>query len=457
MDKMPNTNDRMALGSMPIGKLLVQYSVPAVIACVATSLYNIIDSIFIGHGVGSLAIAGLGITLPLMNLVIAFCTLVAVGGATISSIFLGQKNLTRATDVINNVMTLCIIHSIVIGGGTLLFLDEILVLFGATPQTLPYAHDFMEVILLGTPISYIFIGLNNLMRATGYPAKAMISALLSVAVNVVLAPIFIFVFEWGIRGAALATICSQGIAFVWVLSHFLNKNSQVHLRYHNKWLSRPIVWRIYSIGLSPFLMNVCACVVVIFINTALLNNGGINPDMAVGAYSIMNRTVMVFVMIVFGISQGMQPILGFNFGANNRERVKQTLHKGIWIGVCVTTIGFLCTELFPDAITGMYTTDKQLTEIARDGFRIYFIFFPVVGAQIIIQNFFQSIGKPAISIFLSLTRQLLFLVPILIFLPKLLGINGVWWSLASSDLFSFIVAVITMWVMMRRHFRTHQQ
>lgn len=295
---------------------------PAIIASVATSLYNIVDSIFIGQGVGPMAIAGLAITFPLMNLVVAFVTLIAVGGATISSIFLGQKNISRATDVINNVFMLCLIHSVVFGGITLLFLDDILYFFGATPETIVYAREFMRVILLGTPISFVFIGLNNLMRATGYPKKAMISALLSVLVNVILAPIFIFVMDWGIAGAATATMCGQFVAFLWVLWHFMSRSSFVHLKLKNRWFTPSIIKRIYSIGLSPFLMNVCACIVVVFINKALLDHGGADGNMAIGAYGIINRSTMFFVMIVFGVTQGMQPILGYNFGANHWERVK---------------------------------------------------------------------------------------------------------------------------------------
>ena len=298
------------LGVKSVGKLLVQYSVPAIIASVATSLYNIIDSIFIGRGVGPMAIAGLAITFPLMNLVAAFCMLIAAGGATIVSIFLGQKNYNRATDVVNNVFTLCLIHSIVFGGLTLIFLEPILLFFGATADTVGYAMEFMEVILYGTPIGFVFIGLNNLMRATGYPRKAMTSALMSVSVNLVLAPLFIFVLDWGIRGAACATVCGQFSAFVWVMSHFLSKKSSIHFQRGNTWLSWTIVKRIYAIGLSPFLMNVCACVVVIFINRALLDYGGADGNLAVGAYGILNRTTMFFVMIVFGVTQGMQPILG---------------------------------------------------------------------------------------------------------------------------------------------------
>lgn len=445
----------MTLGTNSIGKLLAQYSIPAIIASVATSLYNIIDSVFIGRGVGSMAIAGLAITFPLMNLVIAFCTLIAVGGATISSIFLGQKNITRATDVVNNVMVLCLIHSIVFGGITLLFLDQILLFFGATEETIPYAREFMQVILLGTPISYVFIGLNNIMRATGYPTKAMVSALLSVAVNLICAPIFIFVFGWGIRGAAWATVLGQGAAFVWVLAHFLSTKSYVHLKRDNRWFTGGIIRRIYAIGLSPFLMNVCACIVVVFINRALLDYGAEAGNLSVGAYGIINRTTMFFVMIVFGVTQGMQPILGFNYGAGNWSRVKRTLYTGIWFGVAITTVGWVITELFPAPVSRMFTVDDTLIDIAVRGFRIYFLFFPVVGCQIIIQNFFQSVGKPKISIFLSLTRQLIFLIPFLLILPKYFGIDGVWGAMASSDLLAFFVAVATLIVTTRIENRKH--
>lgn len=445
------------LGVKSVGKLLAQYSVPAIIASVATSLYNIIDSIFIGRGVGPMAIAGLAITFPLMNLVAAFCMLIAAGGATIVSIFLGQKNYSRATDVVNNVFTLCLIHAFLFGGLTLIFLDPILLFFGATEATISYAREFMQVILCGTPILYVFIGLNNLMRATGYPRKAMISALISVFVNLILAPIFIFVLDWGIRGAALATVCGQFSAFVWVLSHFLSKKSSIHFQRGNKWLSWTIIKRIYAIGLSPFLMNVCACVVVIFINRALLDYGGDDGNLAVGAYGIINRTTMFFVMIVFGVTQGMQPILDYNIGANNFDRVKRVLRLGIWIGVGITSIGWIISEGMPDTVSSLFTTDETLTRIAREGFRIYFIAYPVVGCQIVIQNFFQSVGKPQMSIFLSLTRQLLFLIPFLIILPRHWGVPGVWASMAGSDFIAFVVAVVTLWWWMGHTMRRMEQ
>lgn len=443
-------NSPMTLGQESIGKLLIQYSVPAIIASVATSLYNIIDSIFIGHGVGTMAISGLAITFPLMNLVIAFCMFIAAGGAAISSIYLGQKNYDRATDVLSNVVKLCLIHSIVFGGLSLLFLDDILYFFGATDGTIKYAREFMRVILYGTPISYLFIVLNNMMRATGYPKKAMLSALLSVLVNVILAPIFIFVLKWGIAGAALATICGQFVSLVWHIYHFKSTKSFVHFDKSHKNFSWTIIKNVYSIGLSPFLMNVCACIVVIFINQALLETGGMNGDLAVGAYGIVNRVGMLFVMIVFGITQGMQPILGYNYGANKWQRVKHTLHIGLVVGALITTIGLIVAEIFPGEISELFTTDATLIALSTTGFKISFMFFAVIGAQIVIQNFFQSIGKPLISIFLSLTRQLIFLIPTLLIFPKLWGVEGVWTSLCTSDLLAFIVAVITLVVIMKK-------
>lgn len=445
----------MELGSQSISKLLIEYSVPAVVASVAVSLYNIIDSIFIGRGVGVMAISGLAITFPLMNLVVAFCTLIAVGGATISSIFLGQKNTSRATDVINNVMLLCIIHSIIFGGISLIYLDEILIFFGATHETLPYASEFMRIILYGTPISYVFIGLNNLMRATGYPQKAMISALLTVLVNLILAPIFIFILNWGIRGAAIATILGQAVGGIWVLIHFTSRKTFVRLQLHNNWFNPAIIRKIYSIGLSPFLMNICACIVVIFINKALLECGGENGNLAVGAYGILNRTAMFFVMVVFGVTQGMQPILGFNHGAGHWQRVRQTLNTGIWIGVVITTIGWIINVFFPQVISHMFTADQQLINLTNNGARIFFLFYPMVGCQIIIQNYFQSVGKPKVSIFLSLTRQLLFLIPFLIILPKFYGINGVWISACASDCIAFCFGIITLLISNKRQNHLH--
>ena len=399
-------NNPHTLGSAPIGKLLLQYSIPAIIGMTLTSLYNIIDSIFIGHGVGALAISGLAITFPLMNLLVAFCTLVGVGGATISSIRLGQKDVKGTEDILGNVTILCVINAIFYGGITLIFLDPILYFFGASESTLPYARDFMQIILLGSPISYVMIGLNNIMRATGYPKKAMLSSMLTVGCNIILAPICIFVLNWGIRGAALSTIASQFIGMIWVLHHFASSKSYIRFKRPSFKLKKKIILNIFSIGMSPFVMNVCACCI--------------------------------------GITMGMQPITGYNYGALRFDRVKRTLKLGIIAGTSITTAGFLISELFPEVLVGMFTTNHELTEQAKLSLQIGVMAFPVVGSQIIITQFFQSIGKATVSIFLSLSRQLLFLLPGLALFPPLYGVEGVWFSMPSSDFLAFITALIML-------------
>lgn len=434
-------NNPHILGEAPIGKLLVEYSIPAIIGMTLTSLYNIIDSIFIGHGVGALAISGLAITFPLMNLLVAFCTLAGVGGATLSSIRLGQKDKKGAEDILGNVAILCVINAIFYGGLAFIFLEPILFFFGASEATLPYARDFMQVILLGSPISYVMIGLNNIMRATGYPQKAMLSSMLTVGCNIILAPIFIFVLNWGIRGAALATICSQFIGMLWVLYHFYSPKTYIRFQRHSMRLKQHIIANIFAIGMSPFVMNVCACCIVIFINNRLLNYGG---DMAIGAFGILNRIQMLFVMIVMGITMGMQPITGYNYGAQHFDRVKRTLKLGITAGCIITTLGFIIGELFPGVFVGMFTDNHELTDEATLALRIGILSFPVVGAQIVITQFFQSIGKARISIFLSLSRQLLFLLPGLAFLPPFYGVEGVWFSMPLSDALAFAVAALML-------------
>lgn len=447
---MATADSPQVLGTKPIGKLLVEYSVPAVIASVVTSLYNIIDSIFIGQGVGALAITGLALMFPMMNLLIAFVMVVAIGGATVTSIYLGQKDNERASNALGTVLVLCLIHSVVFGGISLLLLDDILRLFGASDRTLPYAREFMQVLLYATPVSFVFIGLNNMMRASGYPRKAMISALLSVGVNVALCPIFIFTLQWGIKGAALATVCGQSVACVWVLVHFFSHKSFINFHKVSRWFTGSIARTMYTIGLSPFLINVCACIVVMFINKSLISYGGDEGDMAVGAFGIVNRVTMLFLMIVMGVTQGMQPILGYNYGAGRWDRVKRCLWQGIYIGSAVTIIGFLVTELFPEQVTRLFTDDAILINHSIGGFRIILICYPVIGAAIVIQNFFQSIGKPQLSIFLSLTRQLLYLLPLLWILPNYWGVDGVWASMAGSDFLSFVTTVITLWIVLKK-------
>ena len=446
-------NDPHILGKESIGKLLLQYSIPAIIGMTITSIYNIIDSIFIGHGVGPMAIAGLAISFPLMNLVVAFCTLVSAGGSTLASIRLGQKDMKGATEILSHTLMLCITNSFFFGILSFIFLDDILVFFGASNETLPYARSFMQVILLGTPITYTMIGLNNVMRATGYPKKAMLTSMVTVVANIILAPIFIFHFEWGMRGAATATVISQLIGMVWVVSHFVKKDSTVHFE-GNIWkMKRRIVESIFAIGMSPFLMNLAACFIVIFINKGLKEYDG---DLAIGAFGIVNRIVFLFVMIVMGLNQGMQPIAGYNFGARQYHRVNQVLKLTIYGATLVTTSGFLVGELMPELAVSAFTTHEGLIERSATGLRIVVMFFPIIGFQMVTSNFFQSIGMASKAIFLSLTRQLLFLLPCIIILPMFWGSKGIWMSMPISDLAASIVAAVMLYRQFQI-FKSHAQ
>ncbi|MCC8149257.1 MATE family efflux transporter [Akkermansia sp.] len=427
------------LENAPIWRLLVQYSLPSIAGMVVYSLYNIIDSVFIGHGVGPLALSGLAVTFPIMNLTFALGTLVGIGGAAISSIRLGKKDQEGTERTLGHVLIMSLIAAVVLAIPTLLFLKEILTAFGASGQTLSYAYDFMLVTLLGLPVTYVFFNLNHVMRATGYPKKAMGSTLLSVGINITVAPIFIFWFKWGITGAALATLLAQITGMVRVLLHFSDPASTVRFR-HGIWqLKKAIVTSILSIGLAPCLVNVCGSAVTVAINRQLADHGG---DLAIGAYGIINRILILFAMLVIGLTQGMQPIIGYNHGAMKPDRVLLTLKYGVLAATSFTTLGFLACILFPRGIAGIFTDDAALIGLAANGLTICMLAFPLIGSQIIIGNFFQAIGKPRLAIFLSLTRQMLFLLPFLLVLPRFWGQDGVWASLPLADVLSFIVTLL---------------
>jgi len=439
-----------ALGNEKVGKLLMQYAIPAIIAMTASSLYNITDSIFIGHGVGALAISGLAITFPLMNLAAAFGSLVGVGASTLMSLRLGQKDYKTANKILGNVFVLNLILGLAFTLVVLLFLDPILRFFGASAATLPYAHQYMVVILLGNVITHLFFGLNAMLRSTGRPQKAMYATLCSVLINVILNPLFIFVFKWGIQGSAFATVISQIVMLLWQIHIFSDKNHFIHLKKGTFKLERKIVLDSLSIGMSPFLMNAMSCVIIIIINQGLIRYGG---DLAVGAYGIVNRVVFLFVMIVMGFNMGMQPIAGYNYGAGQYGRVTEVLKKTIFMATVVMTIGFLIGELFPRAVASVFTTDQTLIDMAAEGLQIVVICFPIIGFQMVTGNFFQSIGMARKAIFLSLTRQLIFLVPCLLLLPQIFGVKGIWYSMPSADLAASIVSA----TMLIGQFRTFKR
>ena len=449
---MADTSATLLLRTEPIGKLLLRYSLPAIAAMVVFSLYNIIDSIFIGHGVGPLAISGLAITFPVMNLTFALVLLVGIGGASICSIRLGQQDIDGATRVLGNVLMLGLINGVTFGLLSQLVLDPVLTAFGASEHTLPYARDFMQIILLGLPVTCTMFGLNHIMRATGYPKKAMLSAVLTVGMNIILAPLFIFWLGWGIRGAAVATVLSQCVGMVWVLSHFRDPQSTVHFQKGTFRLRWKIVSSIFSIGMSPFLLNVCACLVTVLINVGLKQYGG---DMAIGAFGILNRILILFVMLVMGLTQGMQPIVGYNYGAQQFDRVKQALKYGVITGGLITTAGFLAGQFAPELVARMFTDDAGLIALSVDGMHLATLVFPLVGIQIVVGNFFQSIGKAKLSIFLSLTRQLLFLAPCLLILPRFFELEGIWISLPVSDSLSFVTSMGVLYMFLQEMRRAH--
>ena len=441
------------LGTEKIGKLLAQYALPAIIAMTASSLYHITDSIFIGHGVGSLAISGLAITFPLMNLAAAFGSLVGAGAATLLSIRMGQKDYKTANIILGNELTLNVIFGVGFSVVSLVFLDPILYFFGASEATIPYARDFMHVILAGNVISHLYFGLNGMLRSAGRPEKAMFATIATVLINLVLNPLFIFVFEWGIKGSAWATVISQTVMLIWQLKFFSNKNNFIYLQKKAFKLHKRIVIDSLSIGLSPFLMNAVSCLIVIVINQGLLRTGG---DLAVGAYGIVNRISFLFLMIVMGLNQGMQPIAGYNFGAMLYKRVNEVLKKSIIVATCVTTFGFLIVLLFSETIASLFTSDRELIELSKNGLHITFITFPIIGFQMVTSNFFQSIGMVGKAIFMSLSRQLLFLLPCLLIFPYYWGINGIWYSMPAADLISSIVAA-GMLIYQFRQFKLKEQ
>lgn len=439
---MKVTGTPIELGTENIGKLLKQYAIPAIIAMIASSLYNITDSIFIGHGVGPLAISGLAITFPLMNLAAAFGSLVGAGAATLLSVRLGQKDYTTANSILGNVFIMNLFIGISFTIISLLFLDPILYFFGASEKTLPYAHDFMVIILSGNVITHMYLGLNSMLRSSGKPRQSMYATIFTVLINLVLNPLFIFVFNWGIRGSAIATVISQTSVLIWQIYLFCDKNNFIHIQKGIFKLNKYIVKDSLSIGMSPFLMNAAASVIVIIINQGLLKYGG---DLAVGAYGIVNRIAFLFVTIVLGLNQGMQPIAGYNFGAKLYPRVTQVLKKTILGATLVMCTGFLVVESVPHAVASIFTTDIELIDIASLGLRMVFICYPIVGFQIVTSTFFQSIGMAQKAIILSLTRQILFLIPFLLILPKFFGIAGIWLSMPLADFFATILAAIMLY------------
>ena len=433
------------MGTQPVGQLLWQYALPAIVAMSASSLYNIIDRAFIGQVVGPEAIAGLGITFPFMNLSGAFGAAIGVGAATCISVKLGQKDYGMAKHLLGNTVTLNVLVGLVFMVVCLAFLDPILRFFGASDVTLPYAREFMQVILLGNIVTHMYFGMNAVLRAAGKPRHAMYSVLFTVGMNILLVMMFVWWFRWGIRGAALATIVSQSMALCWQMWLFSDKSELLHLTRGIYRLKATLVRNIISIGISPFLMNVCACLIVIFMNNQFVRYGG---DMAVGAYAIANSVVMVFFMFVIGVTQGMQPIVGYNYGAEKFDRMLRCLWLAIVAATLILLAGWAVSMLFSRQIARIFTTDATLLDMSARGIKLDMLVFFVVGAQAVITNFFQSIGKVKISIFLSLSRQLILLLPMAYVFPMFWDLDGVWDSMPASDFLSCAITIpMLVWYM----------
>ena len=431
------------LGTKSIKALLRQYAVPGIIAMTASSLYNMVDSIFIGHipGSGPLAISGLAVTFPLMNISAALGTLVGVGAATMISVLLGQKNYEVAGKVLSNEVTLNTIVGLLFTVVTMIFMDPILLFFGASENTLPFARDYMMIIAAGNVITHLYFGLNSVIRSSGNPNLAIGLTLFTVISNAILDPVFIYILGMGIRGAAIATVLCQTLALAYTLWYFLDQKRFLHL--NKKHIFR-LDWRIakdsLAIGMGPFLMNLASCIVVLFINNQLLKYGG---DLAIGAYGIVNRISFLFAMVVVGFNHGMQPIAGYNYGARLYSRVREVYIRTAMWATIVVTVGFIVSEFFSGPAVSLFTNDPQLKSLATKGLRMMNIVFPIVGFQMVTTNLFQCLGMVSKSIFLSLTRQLLFLVPCVYFLPAALGSEiGVWYSFPISDFLSSVLTAI---------------
>ena len=431
------------LGTAPVHKLLLTYALPAIIAMTASSLYNIVDSIYIGRGFGSLAFGALTVAKPFMDICAAFGSLVGVGASSLLAIYLGEKDYERANRVLGNVIVLNIILSAVVMVVGLIWLDPILMAFGASEDTLGYAHEYMEIILWGNILTHIYFGLNAMLRSAGHPRFSMTATIVAVTINIILDPIFIFGLDMGVRGAALATVISQAVAVVWQLTKFMDKNELV--RFHRGiWrLNRHITHRSLAIGLSPFLYNIAHCFVVIIINNQLKVFGG---DLAIASYGVINRLTFVFAMIVMGFNQGMQPIAGYNYGAKNYERVRKVFYLTCVYATGAMGIMFLLGECIPGLVTQVFSGDPALIEQTVKPMRIICCTMLIIGFQMVTGNLFTSIGKAGRAIFLSLTRQVLYLIPLALLLPKVFEdpLDGVWWSIPISDALSAVTAVVVL-------------
>ncbi|MCC5466574.1 MATE family efflux transporter [Pelosinus baikalensis] len=438
MTEFGGTMDRAhSLGEEKISTLLWRFSLPAITGMVVNAFYNVIDSIFVGRGVGEIGLTAVTIAFPIMIVLMGFGMLVGVGAAAVVSLRMGEKKQQQAEKILGNAFTLSMILSVAFTGSVLLFLDPILMMLGAEPDVLPYAREFTRIIVLGSPFMYIGFGLNNIVRAEGNPQMAMSTTLISAGLNIVLNPLFIFTFHLGIGGSALATVLSQGVSAIWVLVYFLRGKSVLRLRKKNFPLDKRIVRSIFEIGMSPFLMQIASSLTTVLFNYTLLRYSG---ELAVASIGIINRMGMLMLMPIFGISQGLQPIIGYNYGAGNYDRVMKALKIAIGVATLFSTVGFLLIQIFDKQIIMLFNDNPELILLGSEAMRINLFMLPVIGFQIIGANYFQAVGKASYAIVLSMSRQLIILIPLILLLPRLLGLHGVW---LASPIADFSAALLT--------------
>ena len=435
------------LGTQPVRSLLMKYALPGIIAMTATSLYNMVDSIFIGHGVGAMALSGLTVAKPFMDICAAFGSLVGVGASSLVAIKLGEKDYRSANDVLANVILLNVLLGALVMVVGLYWLDPILYAFGASDVTISYARDYMEIILWANILTHIYYGLNSMLRSIGHPKVAMFSTIVAVVANIILDPIFIFALDMGVRGAALATVLSQAIAVVGQMVVFLNPKEVIYFHRGIWRLKRDITMRALGIGTAPFLMHLAACFVVIVLNNQLKRYGG---DMAIATYGITNRFMFFFAMVVMGLNQGMQPIVGYNYGAKLYDRMIRALKLTAMCATCVMGMLWLFGLIWPEGFIRLFTHDEVLVAQSIAPARVMLCTMVMVGFPMVVGNFYTSIGMSEKAIFLSLTRQVFLLIPSILLLPLLFQtvevspIWGVWWSLPICDALAAIIAAIVL-------------
>jgi putative MATE family efflux protein len=436
-----------ALGQEKISKLLWDFSIPAIVGMVVNALYNIVDSIFVGNGVGDIGLTAVTIAFPIMIILMAIGMLIGIGASTLVSIRLGEQKHQDAEIILGNAFTLIIIAVLPTTAVALLFLDQILVLLGAEPNVLPYAREFTRIILIGSIFMHIGFGLNNIIRAEGNPKVAMATMLIAAILNTALNPLFIFVFKLGIAGSALATVAAQAVSATWVLRYLTSDKSVIKLRLTNLRLDKGIVYEIVKIGLSPFIMQLAASVVSVIYNYSLLRYGG---ELAVAAVGIINRVAMLILMPVFGISQGVQPILGYNYGARNYARMIEVIKLGMYAATAVSILGFIATQLFATPIVRVFNDNPELIAIGSSGLKVFLIMLPIIGFQIIGANYFQAVGKAGYAIFLSMSRQVIILIPAIIILPHFFGLSGIWFAGPVADFVSSLLTGGYLWLELRK-------